>query len=192
MSHCPVTGETKCRCMGNKKLIDRMQVDLKAALRKLFTDHGVYTKFVINGIVDGTQDVSDLVKRLLQNQVDIGNQLKPILGEEKGKRLTYLLLQHIELAAEVIKAAVKGDANLVENNKKKLFANSSRVAEFLTSLNPEKLPLAATKSMFDMHNQFVIDMTVNRIKKQFAEEIKLYDAYYNELLEMSDSIFTAL
>ncbi len=43
-----------------------------------------------------------------------------------------------------------------------------------------------------MHNQFVIDMTKARLANKFEEEIKLYDAYYNELLEMSDDIFHAL
>jgi hypothetical protein len=192
MSYCPVTGLTKCRCSNDKKLIPAEKVDLKAALRKLFSDHGIFTSFVIHSIVDGTEDVNDMVKRILQNQVDIGNQLKPIIGEEKAKRLTYLLLQHIELASDVMKAAKSESKNVLVINKMKLFDNSRKVAEFLTSLNPEKLPLQATKEMFDMHNQFVIDMTVARLSKEFAKEIRLFDAYFNELLEMSDSIYNAL
>ena len=189
--YCPVTGETKCKCIDKKPLVSALQIDLKSALRKLFTDHGVYTKFVSNAIVD-KEEVGALVKRLFQNQIDIGNQLKPVIGKEKGAQLSKLLLQHIELASEVIKAAVKNDKTLLNNNTKKLFVNSKYVAEFLSSLNPVKLPLDDTKKMFDMHNQFVIDMTVARISKQYEKEIQLYDAYYNELLEMSDSIFNAL
>ena len=201
--YCPVTGETRCRCAGEKKMIGPEKVDLKAALRKLFTDHAIFTANTIHAVVDGTKDVDEVVKRILQNQVDIGNQLKPIIGEEKGKRATMLHLQHIELASEVIKAAKKalgesqsqnkkGDKVALADFQKKLFANSVKVAEFLTSLNPEKLPYSATKMMFDMHNQFVIDMTVARLQQEFAKEIRLFDAYYNELLEMSDSIFNAL
>ena len=187
--YCAVTGETKCKCADPKPKVN--DIDLKSALRKLFTDHGVFTKFVANAIVDGTQDVDALVPRLLQNQIDIGNQLKPIVGVEKGKKASVLLMRHIELAAEVIKAA-KGKSSTLNDQIAKLFSNSEEIAKFLTSLNPKKLPYSATKSMFDMHNQFVIDMTVARLSKEFQKEIKLYDAYYNELLQMSDSIYNAL
>jgi len=91
----------------------------------------------------------------------------------------------------VIKAARNRDDDL--NNKiDLLFINSDLVAETLTSLNSEVLPFDITQDMFHVHNQFVIDMTISRITMDFLKEQQLYDAYYNELLMLSDSIFNAL
>ena len=169
-----------------------MEVDLPSTMRKLWTDHGVYTKFVLNSIVDGTSDVEQLLPRLMANQTDIGEQLKYVVGDEAGENLTRVLKEHIRLAGEVMKAAITGDSQLVAVAVDVLFANSRDVAIVISSFNPEKLPMVFVLAMFDEHNQFVIDMTVARIRGEFKREIELYDAYYNELLEMSDMIVAGL
>ena len=188
MSFCRITGEKYCKCQNKMDSIDALQVDIKATMRKLFTDHAVYTKFVINGIVDGSNDVQALLLRLLQNQSDIGDQLAPIIGKENGKILTELLQEHIEFAGEVIMQAKAGNDDRIAT--KRLFANSRAIASFLSSLS-DKLPFSEFKSMFDQHNQFVIDMTVSRLQQDYETEIVQFDAYYNAILEMSDSIVSA-
>jgi hypothetical protein len=35
-------------------------------------------------------------------------------------------------------------------------------------------------------------MTELRVKKQYKEEIRIFDAYINELLQMADAIYVAL
>jgi hypothetical protein len=193
MNPCARTGEKHCRCLQDRKLPMNTQknCDLKSLLRKLFTDHGVYTALVIKSITSGLDDVSVLLPRLLQNQKDIGDNLKPIIGEVNGNKLTQVLTEHIKLAGEVIKASTAKSAALQENIDK-LFDNSDKVAEVLSFLNPRKLPLAVTQKMFEMHNEFVVAMTKARLAKKYQEEIELYDAYYNEILEMSDMIYNAL
>lgn len=190
MAYCSITNEVNCKCLPEGQGVSALQVDMKSALRKLFTDHGVYTALVMKSIVDHSEDTKVLLNRLLLNQKDIGDQLKPLIGD-KGDILTEVLTQHIKLAGDVITAAVKKDKQL-QNKIKKLFNNSDVVAKTLTSINPNKLPFETTQEMFHQHNQFVFDMTVARINKDFLKEQKLYDAYYNELLMMSDTIYNAL
>ena len=189
--YCAITNEVHCKCAFEREKVSALKVDLKSSLRKLLTDHGVYTVFVLKSIVDGNKDTKVFLDRLLANQKDIGDQLKPIVGNNKGNEVTAVLTEHIKLAGNVITAAFKNDPTL--NMKiETLFANSDEVAATLTSLNPEALPYELTQSTFHIHNQFVIDMTVARIKGDYLREQKLYDAYYNELLVLSDAIFHAL
>lgn len=190
MSYCPITHEAHCKCLEETQGISALKVDMKSALRKLFTDHGVYTAFVLKSIVDKQDDTKIFLNRLLLNQRDIGDQLKPIIGKKSGDLVTKVLTEHIKLAGDVIKAATYGG-----NLKQKmalLFENSDEVAEVLTSLNPEKLPYETTQEMFQSHNQFIVDLTLARIKKDYLKEQQLYDVYYNELLMMSDAIYEAL
>lgn len=189
--YCSIIGESHCKCLNKRPNVSSLKVDLKGVIRKLFTDHAVYTAFVLKGIVDGTKDVPVFLARLLLNQKDIGDQLKPLIGDTAGNQLTLLLTNHIKLAGAIITGAVTSDPTL--NNKiHDLFMNSDLVAHFLTSLNPNKLPYNITQVMFSNHNQFVLDMTFNRILGRYDQEQILYDAYYNEIIEMADALFHAL
>lgn len=189
--HCPITGEVNCKCIKNRIHVNPLKVDLKAAMRKLFTDHAVYTKFTLNSVVDNTADVDANTERILQNQVDIGQQLEPIIGRKNSKVLTELLQEHIKLAKTVIVDATNDDPNL-NDDVERLFQNSDDVAAFLYQLNPEKLPYEVVRKMFREHNQHVIDMTLARLGNEFEKEVMLYDSYYNQMLEVSDAIFNAL
>ncbi len=189
--YCAITGETHCKCLNPQVKISALKIDLRATMRKLFTDHAVLTSMVLKSIVSQLDDTNILLERLLLNQKDIGDQLKPIIGNAKGNELTKLLTEHIKLAGEVIKAAVKKDPKL-QTKINQLYRNSDDVAAFLTLLNEEKLPYEVTQEMFRMHNEFVIKMTLARISKDYKKEQQLYDAYYNEMLELSDAIFNAL
>lgn len=187
---CAISGESNCKCLNPKGYVLSSTIDVKASFRKLFTDHAVYTVFVLHSLVDKV-DASAFVTRLLANQHDIGAQLNLVTGTNMGDELANLLVSHIELAAKVITAAVKRDPEL-NITITDLFYNSDMVADYLTSLNPAALPNDVTRKMFHTHNQFVIDMTLKRIQKNYQDEQILYDAYYNEILEMSDAISAAL
>ena len=132
-----------------------------------------------------------LLPILLNNQKEIGDQLKPYIGVSNGNKITKVLTEHIKLAGAVITDATNNSPKLDED-KAKLFRNSDEVAATLTSLNLKMLPYEDTQYMFEIHNRFVINMTIARLKKDYKKEQKLYDAYYNEILMMSDMIADAL
>src|SRR5687767_12190402 len=78
------------------------------AMRQLWEDHIVWTRMAIIGIVDDRPDQSFAVERLLKNQDDIGDAIKPFYGEAAGDALTALLREHIVGAADLLVAAKTG------------------------------------------------------------------------------------
>ena len=198
VGYCTITNEMHCKCLNKQELGNPVgDIDMRAVLRKLFTDHAVFTSLVLKSIVDKAEDTGVLLERLLGNQKDIGDQVAPVIGVEKGAQLAQLLTEHIQLAGAVITAAASpADAmNTKDGLMTKLRAlldQGNRVATFLTSLNPEKLPLNVTSEMFASHNRSVFEMTKARIEGDFNREISLYDAYYNEILALSDALVNAL
>ena len=52
---------------------------LRMAMHKLWEDHIVWTRNVILNIIDDLPGTDQAVNRLLQNQDDIGNAVKPFL-----------------------------------------------------------------------------------------------------------------
>src|SRR4051812_41252913 len=77
----------------------------KTDMRVLWSDHSLWTRNVITNIVDGTPGTNEAVARLLKNQEDIGNAIKPYYGEAGGNGLTDLLHNHITIAADLLTAA---------------------------------------------------------------------------------------
>jgi hypothetical protein len=71
---------------------------LKAALRRLWADHVVWTRQYVIAAVAETPDAQAAAARLLKNQEDIGNAVVPFYGEEAGAGLTQLLKEHIQIA----------------------------------------------------------------------------------------------
>lgn len=184
---CALTGEVHCKCLYQRDKITPLQVDLKSSLRKLFTDHAVYTAFVLKSIIDHGKDTQIFLTRLLGNQKDIGDQIKPIVGENNGNAIAQLLTDHIKLAGDVITAVSKRDP-ILPDKIDKLFLQGDQLAYGLSSLNPEKLPFETIQQMFRVHNQFIVDMAIARFQAKYDREQQLFDSYYNEMLAMSDAI----
>jgi hypothetical protein len=79
------------------------------AMRKLWTDHVVYTRLYIISAVNGTADATPTLNRLMKNQEDIGNAIAPYYGSAAAAKLTDLLKQHIAIAGDLVAAAKAGD-----------------------------------------------------------------------------------
>src|SRR5690349_16165531 len=75
------------------------------AMRALWESHGTWTERAIVDFVGGLPDTQRVIKRLLRNQTDIGNAVKPYYGRKAGNRLTALLKGHINRAVALLEAA---------------------------------------------------------------------------------------
>ena len=63
-------------------------VALRTDMRKLWEDHITWTRLAIISLESGTPDTNATVARLLRNQVDIGNAIKPYYGKAAGNELS--------------------------------------------------------------------------------------------------------
>ena len=161
--------------------------ELRSNMRKLWEDHVTWTRNVICCLVDGLPGADQAVKRLLQNQDDIGNAIKPVYGEMAGTKLTALLHDHITISADVVNAAKASDNSALEAANKKWFSNADDISGFLSSANPN-WKLADMKSMMNSHLKLTTDEAVARIKKDYEADVAAYDKVHNEILEMSDML----
>ncbi|MGH2574981.1 MAG: glycosyltransferase [Ignavibacteria bacterium] len=163
------------------------QADFKMAMRKLWEDHIVWTRNVIFNIIDGLEGTDKAVERLLKNQDDIGNAIKPFYGEEAGKKLTELLSGHITTAADLLKAAKVNDQNAFTDANKKWYDNADEIAAFLSGANPN-WPKKDMTQMMHEHLALTTEEAVARLKKDFAADVAAYDKVHDEILMMSDAL----
>jgi len=179
--------------MNDKHIFKNTSSDeLRTNLRKLWEDHTMYTRNVILNIIDDLPGTNEAVARLLQNQVDIGNAIKPIYGAEAGNKLTELLKEHIVIAADLLKAAkANNDAEFKTVNAKWL-KNADDIAAFLSSANPKNWSLEDMKKMMHDHLNLTTQEAVARIKKDYKADIEAFDKVRAEILEMSDMLVTGI
>jgi len=156
-------------------------------MRKLWEDHVMWTRNVIFCLVDRLPGKDQAVNRLLQNQVDIGNAIKPYYGEEAGKKLTNLLYPHITIVAEVVNAAKDGNTAALDEANKKWYVNADEISEFLSKANPN-WGLEEMKMMMHEHLKLTTDEAVQRIKKDYDADVIAYDKVHEAILKMSDML----
>ena len=161
--------------------------ELRTNMRKLWEDHVTWTRNVIICLTDGLPGTDQAVKRLLQNQDDIGNAVKPLYGEAGGNKLTALLHDHIIIAADVVKAAKASDNTALDAANKKWYANADEISAFLSKANPSWKEDDMKKMMHE-HLKLTTDEAVARLKKDYDADIAAYDKVHNEILEMSDML----
>jgi hypothetical protein len=161
-------------------------------MRALWEAHGTWTERAIVDFVGGLPDTNLVVARLLHNQVDIGNAVKPYYGAAAGNKLAALLRAHINAAVGVLAAAKSGDAHAVATAKAKFFANGNQVAAFLHAANPKHWALSDMRTMMRIHLNQVIALAVDQLDGHYAAAIRLYGVYIDHIISMADMLSTGI
>jgi hypothetical protein len=161
------------------------------AMRKLWEDHITWTRLYIVSAATGTADLPDIgptTDRLLTNQVDIGDAIKPFYGAEAGDQLSALLRDHILTAAEIIADARAGNTEEQEAGAERWYANADEIATFLSGANPDHWPLADMKAHMKSHLDLTLAEAVARLEGRYADEVVAYDAVHADILAMADML----
>lgn len=166
--------------------IDRHDFD--ADMRKLWEDHVTWTRLYIVSALGGLPDKDATAQRLLDNQTDLGNAIKPFYGDAAGTELTALLRDHILIAAELIDAAKSGNKAAQDDATKRWFANADAIAAFLSGANPENWPPAEAKKMMHEHLNLTTEEVVAHLSQDWAASIASYDKVHDQILHMADML----
>jgi len=170
----------------NQKLSESA-VQLKGDLRKLWIDHTIWTRnYIVSALAD-LEDKDKVLERLLKNQEDIGNAIKPLYGQDAGDKLTALLKDHILIAGKIVDAAKKGDQASVNKHNKEWYQNADDIAKFLSSANPNWKE-QDLKDLLYMHLALVTDDVVARIKKDWDGDIIAFDKGEDHIIILADAL----
>ena len=161
------------------------------AMRKLWEDHITWTRLYIVSAVAGLPDADAAAGRLLQNQADIGNAIKPYYGEEAGAKLTELLRGHILTAADLLGAAKAGDQAKLATAKDAWYVNGDEIATFLAGANPA-WPADTLKSMMRGHLDQTLAEATARLQGKWDQDISEYGHIHDHILQMSDALATGI
>jgi hypothetical protein len=161
--------------------------ELKQDMRRLWSDHVVWTRDYIIAAVADQPDAKAAADRLMKNQEDIGQAVATYYGADAGQQLTTLLKDHISTAVDVINAAKAGDKAAQQQADTKWHQNATQIADFLSKANPN-WPRATLVDMMNKHLSTTTDEVVARLNKKWDDDVRAFDAVYDHILHMADAL----
>jgi hypothetical protein len=160
-------------------------LSLQLALRRLWSDHVIWTREYVVAAIANSPDAQAVAGRLLANQEHIGSAIVPFYGEAAGQALTDLLRQHIMVAVELIDAAKAGDQDKFADADRRWDQNARDIASFLSSANPN-WPEHDVVDLLSQHLKLTKDEATARLERRWEDDIEAFDQILTEILTVSD------
>jgi hypothetical protein len=176
----------------NQGRISRSEFALRQEMRRLWEDHITWTRLAIISLTTDSGDTDATVGRLLKNQTDIGDAVKPFYGEAAGNELTRQLRLHILIAADVVAAARAGNQAALADAQARWLANADDIAAVLNSVNPKHWELATMKAEMHKHLDLTTQEAVARLQGNWSADVAAYDQIHEHILHMSDLLSSGL
>jgi hypothetical protein len=167
-------------------------LEFRNAMRKLWEDHITWTRLYIVSAAADLPDKDATAQRLLRNQEDIGNAIKPFYGDAAGSQLTTLLKDHILGAVDLIAAAKAGDNAKIQDASNKWYTNADDIATFLSNANPGNWPLDQMKLGMKMHLDLTLNEATNHLKGNYAADVADYDKVHEHILGLADVLASGI
>lgn len=167
------------------------QLALYTVMSNLWAEHMEWTYATVVAFAQESPALNASLERLLQNQVDIGDAIKPLYGDAAGDQLTVLLKEHITDAVPVLTAAKAGDSAALETAVADWYANAVEVGDFLAAANPN-WDKAEMEEMMKMHITQTIAYASDALAGDYAKAIADYGVAEQHMQEMSAMLSAGL
>lgn len=165
---------------------------LRSSLRRLWTDHVVWTRMYVEHAAAGQDDDAGAAAgRLLKNQEAIGNAVVSFYGAAAGKALADLLKEHILIAVELVAAAKSGDQAKFQKEDARWTKNADDIAGLLAGANPN-WPKSDVVDLLGQHLALTKNETVARLQQNWGADVEAFDQIFTEILTVSDVLTDGL
>jgi hypothetical protein len=168
------------------------QLAFRNSMRVLWEQHVAWTRLAIVSFNGSLPDLAATEARLLRNQVDIGNAVKPFYGRAAGNQLTALLRRHILIAVDILADVKGGHQHALNGDLEHWYANANQISAFLHRANPHNWPLPALRSMMHRHLKLTTDEAVAELSGKYPASVAAYDRVEREILGMADMLSTGI
>jgi hypothetical protein len=177
---------------GKDQDLTAAQVAFHDDFRKLWEDHVTWTRLVIVNSAANAPGYPASANRLVENQTDIGDAIKPYYGNDAGTQLTLLLNEHINGAVKVLDAVKSGNGADLQNATEAWYANADEIADFLAAANPDNWSQEDLRAMMKTHLDQTLAEATAEFRGDYEASVNIYEEVHNHILEMSDVLSSGI
>lgn len=161
---------------------------LYKGMQTLWQQHMEWTYATIASFAVGSPGYQATVERLLANQDDIGNAIKPFYGDAAGDALTVLLKDHIAGVAAILTAAKAGDSAAQAKAVAAEYANAKAIGDLLATANPTNWSKSSMEKMMETHIDQTLVYATDMLTGNYGAAISHYGQAEAHMVEMADML----
>jgi len=169
----------------------RTQVAVQRTMTTLWMQHMEWTYATVVAFASDSPGLDASIKRLLRNQDDIGNAIKPFYGRAAGNRLTQLLRTHIQEAVPVLVAAKNGDQAGLDAAVKAWYRNARQIGTFLGTANPH-WGVQEMRAMMRTHITETIAYASDLLQGRYGQAVADYNRAERHMRSMATMLSDGL
>lgn len=156
----------------------------KDATRYAWEEHLWWTRNAMISIMNKLGDVQAVVARLMKNQEDIGNLLRPYYAEQEVDTLVNLLKQHVTIAGNIFTEPT----NLTYQQSWQI--NGDEIVYQLARMNPNCWITTSMAPLWKGHMEATINEAVSRTTGDWEADISYANMNHDHIVEWADRLST--
>lgn len=171
------------------KKVDPTQLSKK--MRELWMEHIMWTRMLIESIMDSLGDTGPTTMRLLRNPGDIARVFEPFYGDTAAKQIEMLMTKHLTIADQLVRAIKRFDGDAIDKYSRQWEDNAKDMAELFSKLNPYYNYDELLK-MFESHLDLTKREAGFRFGKEYDEDVAIFDDIEKQAMQMADYFTSGL
>lgn len=168
-------------------VITPSEASLWLQLRTLWQEQIFWTRMAIVSIIQDSGDKGPVLNKLLRSSGDMTETLVPYLGNETASEYGDLIEEHLQIATEMVTAAVENDQTAFEDASARWYENADEIAAFENTTVP-KLALDERKAMWHEHLNLTNNEVIELLNEDYSTSIDTFDLIEEQSNMMADSL----
>jgi hypothetical protein len=158
---------------------------IREAMWLAWLSHVYWDRMVLMAIDMDTPDLQAVEERTLKTADEIADVFGRVFGASATRQLRNLLMEHVELAGDMIQALKADKMEEYDEFIKAWYANANQIAALLASQNPH-FAGRETRAMLLNHLDLLRDVAEQQAKGEYEKSIRTFDEFVAQAIEMAD------
>lgn len=154
-------------------------------LRKLWHDHAMWILFYLKSKIVNGDDTETVMRKRLNNILDIGNILRYSNPNWAVDRFVSLMSENVVLGKEYTDSIIVRNANREKEVEALRRANNNNLAFFLGDLN-KNYNESEIQKILDQKTNITFQLVDKYVNKKYAEAYAMYDNLVQNSYELAD------